>query len=486
MGSDRHTISFSEEYGRLRALRAGAREGPVPAIPENVLQCIWYDRLLAEGDLRVADGRRLQVLSPGWWNHGEGPDFKGAQIELDDVPYMGDVEVHLDHGAWIHHGHQLDARYNDVVLVVALEAAAPACAPVTAAGKRLPVLLLPHYLEEDVHGLADRLAVDDYPYLASNAAGKCSAFVQSYGVKDLARILKLAGDWRVLSKARALRERMEKAGTEQAVYEAFLSACGYSHFKHHFAAIARHLPYDRVRQLARQDALLLETAFLQIAGLLPEALPPGTSAVAHFARLRALRRDRLAGLKSLPLVWRRVGVRPNNNPERRLAGAAHFLSRTAGAGLLAALESIWTEDLRAVERRRAFEGLFPPALGFWASHCTWTGKTLRNPAASLGAGRIRSIIGNVFVPAALAIARRDKDRRREETILEFLSVLPKEPENQVLKIMVPRVLGPAAGRDLDFRMQQGLLQLHQDWCASNPSCQDCAVMQFLTPGQPYG
>jgi hypothetical protein len=28
-------------------------------------------------------------------------------------------------------------------------------------------------------------------------------------------------------------------------------------------------------------------------------------------------------------------------------------------------------------------------------------------------------------------------------------------------------------------MQQGLLQMHQDWCESNPSCRDCALIQYL-------
>jgi hypothetical protein len=43
------------------------------------------------------------------------------------------------------------------------------------------------------------------------------------------------------------------------------------------------------------------------------------------------------------------------------------------------------------------------------------------------------------------------------------------------------MLGDAARLKLDFRTQQGLLQLHQDWCESNPSCQNCAVMQFVEP-----
>mgnify|MGYP003520372778 CR=1 FL=1 len=76
-----------------------------------------------------------------------------------------------------------------------------------------------------------------------------------------------------MNKMRAIRERMDWAGADQAVYEAVLYACGFSKFKQHFRAVARHLPYDRARQLSQQDPMLLECAFLQIAGLLPDALP---------------------------------------------------------------------------------------------------------------------------------------------------------------------------------------------------------------------
>ena len=472
-------MMFSEEYGQLRVGSAEAREGSANAVSETVLQCIWYDQLFSEEGLRTDDGRTLKVHSPGWWNRSEGPDFKGAQLEFDGELLTGDVEIHFTHGAWTQHGHHLDDGYNEVLLIVVLESVPPRKPPVTAACRRIPTLSLSLFLESDIRDIAGRLAIEDYPYRTPAALGKCSSFVASHGDKDMLSLIGLAGEWRMLNKARRLRERMERVGADQAVYEAFLSACGFSHFKHHFRAIARQFHYPRVRQLARQDPMLVETAFLQIAGLLPDALPEGTTAVPHFARLRALRRDRLSGLKSLPLTWRRTGIRPNNNPERRLAGAALFLSRTAREGLVATLEDVWAADVKALARRRVLEGLFPAPVGFWAEHCTWSGKRMSTANAPIGPGRVRSIIGNVFVPAALAIARRERDRRTEERVLDFFSHLPKEPSNQVITRMTPRLLGAEAKPRLTFRMQQGLLQLHQDWCESNPSCRNCTVVSYL-------
>lgn len=474
-------MHFSEEYGRLRTLRAAVAETH-EEIPEFLLQCLWYDQLFTDDNLATDDGRSLRVLSPGWWNRSEGPDFRGAQLDIAGKFYTGDVEIHGNHGGWRQHGHHTDSRYDDVVLEVVLESTAPVTPPTTSKGRRVPCLLLRNFLAEDVHGVLDRFPVDDHPNKPPTAFGQCAAIAEAYGTDHVVKLLLLAGEWRLLNKARTLRERMERVGADQAVYEAFMSACGYSQYKQHFRAIAQQVHYERVRQLARQDPLLLETALLQVAGLLPDALPEGSGTVHHFGRLQALRSEFLGGLRSLLLLWKRTGARPINYPERRLAGAARFIARTAAEGLAETLNRVWDADLNPVQRRKAFEALFPGPTGFWASRYSWTGRKLASPVKLIGSGRIRSIIGNVFIPAALAVARKQKDRALEERILTFFAALPKEPNNRIVLAMVPRLFGDVKPPKCDFRFQQGLIQMYQDWCEHNPSCHQCSIIPFLDVG----
>jgi hypothetical protein len=448
-------------------------------VPESIIQCIWYDRLFREDELVSHDGRRVKIVFPGWWNRGEGPDFLGAQVEFNGRPFSGDVEIHLHHADWTRHGHHLDERYNEVILVVVLEPDAPVNPPVRASGKRIPTLSLAPYLKEDLGSLAAQVPLEDYPYNAGTAAGKCAVTEAAHGGEAVCNLVRLAGEWRVLRKAHSMRERMDGAGEEQAIYELLLGACGYSHFKHHFLAIARQLHYERARQLARQDPMLLEAAFLQVAGLLPDNLPEGTQAVPHYARLRGLRRDFLPGLKPLPLEWRRVGVRPVNNPERRLAGAAMLIAHTAREGLLESISQIWDMEVSPAVRRRHFEEVFSKYMGFWAVHCTWTGKPLRHPTAPVGNSRIRSIIGNVFVPAGLALARKARDFQFEERVLAFFHAMPPEPDNKITRMMTPRLYGSGKPPKLDFCLQQGMIQIRQDWCESNPSCRNCSILSFI-------
>lgn len=479
MVADRRTERFSESYGHFRALHEASRAAEPRPVSEEAVRCLWYDHLFTEHGLRVDDERALRVISPGWWNRGEGPDFRGAQLELAGESVEGDVEIHLEHTGWMQHGHHLDQRYDAVVLEVVLQPEPSVVPPMTSKGRRIPVLLLSRFLEEDVQALAGRLLTDDYRFEADHRATKCSEWVEQHGIHAMERLLNMAGEWRMLNKARSFRERMERVGAEQALYEAFMTACGYSHFKYHFSAIARQLHYGRVRQLAWQDALMLEAAMLQLAGLLPDDLPEGTHAVPHLGRLRGARREALAGLKRLPLEWVRAGVRPTNSPERRLAGAARFLAHTAEPGLLESIETIWRMEASPKARFQAFAALFPKPMGFWANHCTWNGKDMIQPCALIGPERIRSIIGNVFVPAELAAARQARDLDREARVLALFSALPKESENRVDRVMIPRLLGPSAPLKLTFRIQQGLLQLYHDWCERNPSCTGCPVTQFV-------
>ncbi len=465
---------FSDRYGRLRMLRA-ERVGEDRLVPgEDAVQCIWYDRLYRGDDLRLDDGRSLTVISPGWWNHGEGPDFKGAQLEINGRLRTCDVEIHLAHAGWRQHGHHDDRRYDGVGVNVVLDTLPPVSPPLTSSGKPVPTLLLGNYLEESAGAIAERLQLDDYPYRVEGSHGYCAALAEAQQADRLIELIRLAGEWRLLFKADVLRDRMERLGVDQALYEAVLSACGYQRFKTEFQSVARHLPYERARQLAREDSQLLEAAYFAITGLLPE--PNAENDPPHLLRLDELRRTRLDGLKPLPLEWKRVGVRPNNGPERRLAGIARFVARTAARGMADTLEDIWREDLTPAKRRAAFETLFPSPMGFWARQCTWRGKAMARANALIGSGRVRSIVGNVFVPAALALARQRRDRRREETVFAFLESLPAEPENTIQKIMLPRLFGRAGFPKIDFRIQQGLLQIHRDWCEPNPSCRNCRVI----------
>jgi len=468
---------FSDGYGRLLVHAATVREEG-PPVTEEVLQWIWREQRFAGADLRTVEGHRIEVISPGWWNRSEGPDFKQAEIRFNGALHSGDVEIHFKPGAWNSHKHQTDPRYDQVMLHVVLEAS-PSDPPVlTAAGRRLPTLALAPYLAEPLEDLAEAFEGLAYTPALATIPGKCGAATALGGEAPLLRFLALAGEWRMLEKARRFRERVRRTGLEQSLYESLFTACGFGPYKENFERLAQALPYARAVQLAHRDPHLLEAALMHLAGLLP-ADGPALADNRHYGKIAGLRDRELPGLGVVGLEWRAVGVRPNNRPERRLGGFCVLMGRLAKRGIAQTLEDIWRLDCTEFERRAAFEQLFPKAFGFWATHCTWSGKTMARPSSPLGAGRVRSIIGNVMVPVALAQAREAGDRCRESRVQAFFAALPGEASNKIQRIMVPRLgLEPSPGL-MTFQLQQGLIQMHRDWCEPNPACRNCTVFTAI-------
>lgn len=444
-------------------------------LPEAVVQQFWYDYGPETGLLQTLEGQELEVISPGWWNHCAGPDFQGAQLRFNGQLYTGDVEVHLDQPCWQQHGHHSDPRYNDVILHVLYRQPARPVPVRNAAGRTLPHLILDTLSALEGDELRPLEDVEAHPELAPRHHGSCNRFVAEGNPEILTNFLQLSGDWRLLGKTRYVEERMARVGPDQAAWELVARALGYRPFAERFERLAVALPYDRARQLIHQEAWLLESALLHLAGLLPR---DHAATHRHGERLLALREQHLPQLTRLPIDWPLAGVRPNNHPARRIAALAHFMGRVSRDGLCATLDRLWKSHDEPLPLRQAFEALFPGAMGFWATHYTLDGKTQKKATAPAGTGRVRSIIGNVFVPLALARARSSGQRSWEDQIWHFYRSMPMEPDNQIYRRMVPRILGDHKLR-FRYQTQQGLLQLHEDWCKTNPSCRHCALLAYL-------
>lgn len=86
---------------------------------ELALQRRWAESRWPGPFLQSPGGGPIRVISPGVWNRGPGPDFRGAQI-LDGQgrARRGDVELHLEARAWLQHGHADDPAYRDLLLHV--------------------------------------------------------------------------------------------------------------------------------------------------------------------------------------------------------------------------------------------------------------------------------------------------------------------------------------------------------------------------------
>src|SRR5690606_35204255 len=88
---------------------------------EDFLHYIWKHKKLDVYHLKATDNEIINLLSVGQHNFNAGPDFFNAQLEIDNLLWAGNVEIHIKSSDWFLHNHEQDKAYDNVILHVVWE-----------------------------------------------------------------------------------------------------------------------------------------------------------------------------------------------------------------------------------------------------------------------------------------------------------------------------------------------------------------------------
>ncbi|MBC2605115.1 DUF2851 family protein [Pelagicoccus albus] len=212
-------------------------------VSELVLQKIWLEQAFDTERLTDDRGRSIRVVHPGTWNRLEGPDFKGAILEVEGEEQRGDVEVHFSQSDWKAHGHHEDGAYEDVILHI-LYHNPPNSSSVAEdrLGRRLPfVCLLPllwysleEYAGED--SLIASTGVDLRPEVESLL--RFDLEIRKQRLVEFAR-----RRWEMKCHYAALR--IEQLGWVSACHQTALEVMGYARNRAPMLRIAERYPLRR-------------------------------------------------------------------------------------------------------------------------------------------------------------------------------------------------------------------------------------------------
>ena len=457
--------SFPNVFAPALLRDADSNYVPLP-IHERLVQCIWYDQRIRHDALRTVDGRRVEVIFPGWWNLEAGPDFRNATLKIGDEPErQGDIEIHLRADDWTHHGHEHDPRYDNVILHVVLWEPSHDKPRRTRHGDHIPQLILHDQLAAPLEQLFDEIDSDAYPHNVGNHAGQCAAVLKALPESDVVALLDTAGDERFANKARRFARWIHRAGTEQAFYEGWMEALGYKANKTTFRALAQCVPLTTLAESRSTAALLFGTG-----NLLPTVAAKSSDAYARrlWAQWWKLRPE--FADKILPAeAWQLAGIRPANHPHRRLGAATALLRRH---------ENFAAKAIAAVESGGAPAKLFLQVRDeYWSRHFTLGGKLQAKPVELIGATRAQEIVANIVLPfvAAYASSRQD-DRLRAQAKAQYDALRPTG-DNSLARLATHQLFGTTSVMRRyvqTTRQQQGLLQILQDFCFNDKSvCRQC-------------
>jgi hypothetical protein len=460
----------------------------VQAHREPFLQAWWAHRLWQGARLRTVAGAPLEVLEPGWLNRAAGPDFTEARLLIDGREHWGDVEVHLDEDEWWAHGHHSDPGYGRVILHLVLHRGSrPALRPI--GQEAIPVLEAAPLLSRALLDVMD--APDDLLRRYESLPGRCGLRAALAEPEAVQRVVAHAAEERARAKAERIAQGAAADSDEQLLFRQVFAYLGYRPHAPLFEELARRFPVQALGPLLALPAQAARLAVLArwfgAAGLLeaPEPAAREDALRAEYALLREHWRG--LGLQPLARGVARSQSRPWNAAERRLVGLFHHLRAIGSDGWLRG----WLRLLRRLDAlrddplfRRTALGLLDEAFATpedepWRARISFEQPTQSKSAGLIGRERVIVLMANAVLPAFLALARRDGDSELEKVLYRLYLVLPPEGANHRTRFMERR-LAPVAPLQRTLRTQQGLLQIHQDFCRSfHEGCDRCRLPDLI-------
>lgn len=432
---------------------------PRPRPRELALSAAWNGGLTRS--VTTIDGCRMDVVFPGHWSHGFGPDFENAMLDVRGEGFRtGAVEIHLRTSDWTAHGHHLDPRYNAVILHIvsrhdALETR-------RADGKLVPVAVLD--VEDAVLFQIDARLPEIWSLLGGDA---CAPDLATAHPDRLVRAIQRLGDERLAERVTRFEGELgvETPGPvlERAVFDTF----GYSENRAGMAAlhgiyaasgfgpaIARER--DTTARFTFAAALLLG-----FGGFLP--LSPADAHVAGVSStLQISVEDRWFALQPYermdtlaPTIWHRARTRPANHPAARIVSLAGLL--TAVPGDLLGWVVNWTATASTKDAINAVRELT---------------RSAQSPA--LGSDRAIALIASALIPFAMAYAHAIDDPAIESAAVDLWDRLPASQFGRPAKRAMTQVAGENHLAKLGERGHQGLLHLDRTLCTPR-RCMECPI-----------
>lgn len=447
-----------ELEGRYDSLLTEAlREEPLLPAPrectEQELQAHWFAGDFGR-EFTTTAGEVVRVVQFGVWNREAGPDFAEAAISLNGgEPQRGCIELDPDARDWERHGHATNPAYESVVLHVFTRTGGDESFTRTARHRNVPQVRL------------DPARIDGRVVNPQPAAceGHCAGPLRDLPEEKVREVLLGAAQYRLRRKSAALARLVELHGADEALFQALAATLGYRNNKLPFTLLAQRLPLKLLRK-NDADALLFG-----VSGFLPSTDLTAFDSPTRIY-LRGLwekwwpQRGNFERLALAPELWNFAGQRPANHPQRRLAALAQLVAH-------------WPK-VRALAKRcepAAIREFFAKLTDeYWDYHYTVSSKAAAKHMALVGESRVAEMLANVFFPLALTT---------DDARWIGFKNLPAPLTNRRVEVAALRLFGPSdLGRALirDTAMQQGLLQIYEDFCRRDASdCERCLFPRQL-------
>lgn len=425
---------------------------------ESFLYYVWQFQYFNKTNLLTTDGDSINIFVPGIRNSHAGPDFQNARVKINNIEWIGSVEIHVNAADWVSHQHQFDDAYENVILHVVWKNDK---ALQRNDGTYLPTLELKDRVDLNLLLAYKKLVSSPEQIPCVNALHNVPELLK-VSMLDKALLVRLE------HKAQEILYSLEhnKNDWEQTAYQVIAKNFGFKVNTEPFGQLASGLPHKILMKHA--DKLLqLEALLLGQAGFLESELNDGYYQSLKREYTLLSQKYNLVSNKVLQAQWKFLRLRPANFPTIRLAQFA---------GLIFSQRNLFSKIIDSESAKDLINLFTTPQSEYWRVHYHFT-KKAKSALPNLGINSIENVIINSVVPLMVAYGKLKDDVKFTERAIRILEELHPE-DNHITRHW--KHLGMSLKTSFD---SQAYIELYNNFCFKR-RCLDCTIgASILKPVQ---
>ena len=423
---------------------------------EDFLHFVWQYQQFNTHSLTTTLGHPLTILRVGKLNSHAGPDFYEAHLIIDDVRWIGQVEIHLTTSDWLKHGHAGNLHYNNVILHVVYEETIKIY---RTDGSEIPCLVLKDRIFPNLSLLFNQLITHKDKLPCSFHWPHVSHLVKRKWLETLSVE-------RIESKTAVLKEHytLLNGDWEQLAFQRLAYNMGLIVNTEPFLQVARSIDIKKLQRL--QNLFQIEAILFGQANLLGEEKEALSDEYQIKLKDEYLFQKQKYDLTPIPRgQWRYMRMRPSGFPEKRMAALAGFIFQT---------EHIKSKIIQLRSKAELYAFFDIRTSLYWKNHFRF-GKISAQTSAAAGHDLIQRIAINFVIPFQFLFSEIYQLPNVKEHAIDLLNDLEAE-DNLLIREWKKMGIIPISAAE-----SQSLIHLKNEYCDKR-RCLSCSIGHAILRG----
>lgn len=422
---------------------------------EEYIHYLWKFQYFNKVGLTTDENLPLEILDPGTPNRNAGPDFINSIIVIDGFTWYGPVEIHLNASDWVKHQHNMNPKYDNVILHIVWKNDQSIQ---RSNGTIIPTLSLSHKASLEQY--------QKYTHFVEGSDKKIACSQQLDQVPNIRKIEMIE---------RALFQRLDhkndlvfylleknKNDWEETAYQLLSRSFGFKINSNTFLDLSKNLPLKRLQKhyhnLEEIEALLLGRAgFFDEDKLFEDEYTRNQKSGYRYLAHKYGWEETIVKKSQ----WQFFRLQPANFPTIRIAQLSKFLHLYQNI-FFALIESSPTalQSMLSITQSE-----------YWQNHYL-LGEKSKKLISGIGIASAQNLLINTVVPLLIAFGKHKGDNSLIDKAVEALRQIPPE-SNSITRLMKESGLTMESAFD-----SQALIELHNNYCVVK-KCLSCGIGHSL-------